>query len=534
MTDWLKGNVVRWKDFWIVITIGLASLAVSTPTGASPTSTAPDVFAKALRDDLNPDQTIREARETLDQIGDQFDSGEYARLTPSAFSSMNQVALAWSRIGWARFLQGQKLDAIQFLNSAWVLSQSGVVADRLGRVYEKEGQKEKARHFYALATAAGGPDAQSAREQVTRLSPDPDAAVREIAQASTELFEARTIKMPASTGSSGSAQFALVFETSSRPSRVEFAGGDGGLRSAADKIREKEFLVRFPDVSSIKIVRYAQLTCAQTVCSVVLQPIDNPVGLSALELAKPNEPPLAAPPDFTPVPSLTQAGPLIERAREVAFQFSQKLPNFRCQESMSRFTQRGREQKTPLDLVSAEIIYEDGRESYRDVKIDNRPANKHLEDIDGSWSTGEFASMLVELFHPDSHAQFQPGGVSNISGFSARTYDFQVERENSHWMLHSGSQSLAAAYKGSVWVDPNTARTLRIEMQALNLPSDFPMATVESAVDYSYVMIGETSFLLPVHAETLGCERGTSYCSHNIIDFRNYHEFKSESKIVPR
>jgi hypothetical protein len=526
---------VHWKDFWIVVAIGLASLTLSTLTDASPASTSPDVFADTLRDDLNPDQTIRDARETLYQIGDQFDSGEYDRLTPSAFSAMGSVALAWSRIGWAKFLQGHTLDSIQFLNSAWLLSQSGVVADRLGRVYEKEGQKEKARHFYALATAAGGPDAQSARDQVTRLSPDPDAAVREIAQASTELSETRTVRMPASTGNPGSAQFALVFEMSSKPSQVEFVGGDGNLRSAGDKIREKEFLVRFPEVSSIKIVRYAQLTCAQAGCSVVLQPVENPQGLSAPQVAKSTEPPPApaAPADFTPAP-LTANAPLIERARQVAFQFSQKLPNFRCQESMSRFTQRGREQKTPLDLVSAEIIYEDGRESYRDVKIDDRPANKALEDINGSWSTGEFASMLVELFHPDTRAQFQPGGTSTISGFIARTYDFQVERENSHWMLHAGSQSLVSAYKGSVWLDPNSARTLRIEIQALNLPSDFPMATVESSVDYSYVMIGESSYLLPVHAETLGCERGTSYCSHNIIDFRNYHEFKAESTVVPR
>jgi hypothetical protein len=538
VAGWLKGIVVHWKDFWIVVAIGLALLTLSTLTGASPASTTPDVFADALHDDLNPDQTIREARETLDQIGDQFDSGEYDRLTPAAFSAMGSVALAWARIGWAKFLQGQTLDAIQFLNSAWLLSQSGVVADRLGRVYEKEGQKEKARHFYALATAAGGPDALSAREQATRLSPDPDAAAREIAQASTELSEARTVKMPASTGNPGSAQFgsaqfALVFETSNKPSRVEFAGGDGNLRSAIDKIREKEFAVRFPEVSSIKIVRFAQLTCTQAECSVVLQPIENPQGLSVPQVAKPSEPPPATPADFTPAP-LTAAAPLIERARAVAFQFSQKLPNFRCQESMSRFTQRGREQKTPLDLVSAEIIYEDGRESYRDVKIDNRPTNKALEDINGSWSTGEFASMLVELFHPETRAQFQPGGTSTISGFIARTYDFQVERENSHWMLHAGSQSLIAAYKGTVWLDPNSARTLRIEIQAVNLPSDFPMATVESSVDYSYVMIGESSYLLPVHAETLGCERGTSYCSHNIIDFRNYHEFKAESTVVPR
>jgi hypothetical protein len=98
--------------------------------------------------------------------------------------------------------------------------------------------------------------------------------------------------------------------------------------------------------------------------------------------------------------------------------------------------------------------------------------------------------------------------------------------------VNFGSQTLVAAYGGSVWVDPKTARVLRIEMQARNIPLDFPMDTVESAVDYSYVMIGGTSFLLPVHAESLGCERSTSNCSHNIIDFRNYHEYTSDIKIV--
>ena len=94
------------------------------------------------------------------------------------------------------------------------------------------------------------------------------------------------------------------------------------------------------------------------------------------------------------------------------------------------------------------------------------------------------------------------------------------------------SQTLHPAYQGSVWVDPETARVLRIEMQALNIPSEFPMDRVESAVDYSYVTIAGTSVLLPVHAESLGCERGSPGCSHNTIDFRNYHEFKVNSRIV--
>jgi len=241
------------------------------------------------------------------------------------------------------------------------------------------------------------------------------------------------------------------------------------------------------------------------------------------------DPPLAA----APVRSLSPTASLIERAREEAFEFSEKLPNFICEEFMSRFTKRGREAEMPLDVVSAEIIYDNAQESYRNVKIDDHATDKALQEIDGSWSTGEFASTLLELFHPDTDAQFRSGGASTIAGFSAQVYDFQVRGENSHWVVQSGSQSLNAAYEGSVWVDPQTARVLRIEMQARDIPPDFPMDTVESAVDYSYVVIGGTSFLLPVHAESLGCDRGTGYCSHNLIDFRNYHEYTSTIKIGP-
>jgi hypothetical protein len=99
--------------------------------------------------------------------------------------------------------------------------------------------------------------------------------------------------------------------------------------------------------------------------------------------------------------------------------------------------------------------------------------------------------------------------------------------------LQVGSQTVAPAYTGSIWVDSNTARVLRFERQARNIPSDFPIDTAESAIDYSFVTIEGKSFLLPVHAESLGCQRGNSFCTHNVIDFRNYHEFKGDIKIVP-
>lgn len=251
---------------------------------------------------------------------------------------------------------------------------------------------------------------------------------------------------------------------------------------------------------------------------------------------QPALPPCPDPPPDDPLPSrAASARPtsLIERAREAAFQFSSTLPNFICEEFMSRFIERGRDADTPLDVVSAEIISEDGHESYRNVKVNDSPTNKAMDELGGSWSTGEFASTLLDLFHPATDAQFHSGGTSSISGISAgaQVYDFQVRRENSRWMLTAGAQTVVPAYSGSVWVDPNTARVLRIEMQAREIPSDFPMDTVESAVDYSYVTIAGNSFLLPVHAESLGCQRGSNGCSHNVIDFRNYHEFKAEIKI---
>ncbi len=70
-------------------------------------------------------------------------------------------------------------------------------------------------------------------------------------------------------------------------------------------------------------------------------------------------------------------------------------------------------------------------------------------------------------------------------------------------------------------------------MEARGLPREFPFDKVESAVDYQYVTLGGTQqFLLPVHAENLICQNGTNVCSRNVIEFRNYHKYTSESEIV--
>jgi hypothetical protein len=71
-----------------------------------------------------------------------------------------------------------------------------------------------------------------------------------------------------------SARFNLVFDSSPRPERAEFVDGDESLRSAGEQLREKDFPVRFPDVSSVKIVRRGVVSCGSSGCSIELLPIE--------------------------------------------------------------------------------------------------------------------------------------------------------------------------------------------------------------------------------------------------------------------
>ena len=245
-------------------------------TGSAGADSGQDIYASALKNDIDPAETETDAQKVLYDIGDQFDSGELDRLGPSAFSSMRLVALAWARMGWAKFQRGENLAAMQFLTSAWLLSQSGTVANRLGQVLEKQGQKEKARQMYALAVAAGGSDVADSRARLAKLAGDPAAAEKDAAQAPAELVQARTVKLAAIVISSKpvSARFNLVFDSSPRPERAEFVDGDESLRSATEQLREKDFPVRFPDVSSVKIVRRGQLSCGASGCAIELLPIE--------------------------------------------------------------------------------------------------------------------------------------------------------------------------------------------------------------------------------------------------------------------
>ena len=89
----------------------------------------------------------------------------------------------------------------------------------------------------------------------------PEATDKEIAESAVELLRERAVKLPGMSAGTGSARFALVFEASNQPSRAEYLDDDAALQGVGDKLRSQTFPVKFPDVSSVKIIRRAKVSC---------------------------------------------------------------------------------------------------------------------------------------------------------------------------------------------------------------------------------------------------------------------------------
>ncbi|MCC6589461.1 MAG: hypothetical protein IT168_22365 [Bryobacterales bacterium] len=222
----------------------------------------------------------------------------------------------------------------------------------------------------------------------------------------------------------------------------------------------------------------------------------------------------------------------IDKAREVAFNFSEQLPNFFCQQVTFRYSGEGRRniEWKLQDRIELELMFIDGKESYRNVKRNGKVLKSGNPQETGTWSTGEYATISLDVLASNTAARFKPLGDSDVGGRPARKFSYVVDQPNSHWKIDFGSGPvLYPAYKGAVWIDKQTDRVLRVEMIARQIPESYPMDVVEMTVDYGMVKIGQGEYLLPTRAENLACGRLSVTCTRNEVTYKNYRKFTAES-----
>lgn len=226
--------------------------------------------------------------------------------------------------------------------------------------------------------------------------------------------------------------------------------------------------------------------------------------------------------------------PIIDDTREEAFAFTETLPNYVVKQYTTRYqsdsASRGRTSWQALDIVTADVVAEDGKESYKNILVNGKPS-RNVEQT-GSWSEGEFASTLQAILSPASDAAFINRRATTIANRPAYRYDYSIEQPRSSWRVEANGMSFRPAYGGAIWIDKETSRVLRIEMSARSVPRSFPLDQIESTVDYDFVQIGDKKYLLPTHSESLSCMRGTTQCSRNVIEFRNYRKYSADTSIT--
>jgi hypothetical protein len=228
---------------------------------------------------------------------------------------------------------------------------------------------------------------------------------------------------------------------------------------------------------------------------------------------------------------------LLEQTRLHALQFAEELPNFVVTQTVSRYL---RTPDTPdwqlQDKLEVELSYRIGTgEVFNLLRVNGAATRQSYEELGGSTSTGEFGSLLASLFAPETKAEFREVKRETFRGRETVVFDFKVRRANSRTQLgdKSSGQKTIAGYSGSVWIDTETKRVLRMEDAADEIPAGFPVTLSENAIEYDWATIAGVRYLVPIRAEVLLGRDNQRVYTRNVIDFRDYRKFEGKIKLEP-
>jgi|ERR1017187_539369 hypothetical protein len=233
-----------------------------------------------------------------------------------------------------------------------------------------------------------------------------------------------------------------------------------------------------------------------------------------------------------PTPDQTAAA--IEISRNVALAYARSLPDFVCTQLVHRYldaTHRGFWRS--LDTLTIKLSYFEQKEDHKLVLIDGMPSQKSYIDLLGAVTTGEFGSILQQIFDPDSQAVFTWEKWTKVGARRAAIYLFHVDGPHSRFglsfRLSSGATQAIVGLRGTVEVDRETGEVLRLTYAADAIPKTYPIRLSTTAVNYDLADVGGRKYLLPASSEIE--MRSVDMWARNHTDFREYRKFSADSTI---
>jgi hypothetical protein len=244
-------------------------------------------------------------------------------------------------------------------------------------------------------------------------------------------------------------------------------------------------------------------------------------------------PPPPAPPPPTPPPSAAEQNAILAAMKEYALNYTKNLPNYVCvQTTRRRIEPTVRGYLPQGDEVQEMLTFVDGKESYKVEMVNGKsqPNLKH-EQLGGVVTSGEFGSMLFNIFDPDSGAEFHWDHWATLRGKPMYVFAYSVPQSKGYSMYHGESKrEYTSAYKGLVYADVQSKIVMRIKMETTGIPADFPISEVNLTLDYNPTKIADQEYVLPYHFELTSKE--TKADTTNRADYRLYQKFGAEASIT--
>jgi hypothetical protein len=239
-----------------------------------------------------------------------------------------------------------------------------------------------------------------------------------------------------------------------------------------------------------------------------------------------------APPPKPP-PSAQEQTAILAAMKEYALNYTKNLPNYVCVQTTRRRIEPTERGYMPQgDEVQELLSFVDGKESYKVEMVNGKsqPNLKH-DQLGGVVTSGEFGSMLFNIFDPASGADFHWDHWATLRGKPMYVFAYSVPKSSGYSMYHGESKrEYTSAYQGLVYADVQTRMVMRIKMETVGIPADFPIHEVNITLDYSPTKIADQEYVLPYHFELTSKEVKAE--TTNRADYRLYQKFGAEASIT--
>lgn len=234
-----------------------------------------------------------------------------------------------------------------------------------------------------------------------------------------------------------------------------------------------------------------------------------------------------------PTPGAADQKQILADATDYAINHERGLPNFICTQTTRRFQDFNfRDEWRPIDIIVERLAYFEHHEDYKVIEINGVPSSQDHDKLGGASSSGEFGSVMKQIFAPATAATFNWQTWFTLRKHKMHVYAYQVALAKSdyHVMVPEQHKDLVTAYHGLIFIDDEAHFVHRITLHADGIPPAFPIQDISLMLDYEYTRIGNSDYLLPLTFELRSREGNVRI--KNDVDYDQYRKFTSESSLT--